>query len=161
MDRTSGIPGLLFAYLPTQQRSQLPLHIQADFFPDLSRKYIAFSGASKEDRWNNALMKRASELISEKLDTLNSYIDHKQLFSIVVASFKAQEEESPYHFFWSNILEKSNNSKLIFSSKGDYESANDIAIDEGLTARRHVKKSSIDALYGAGGRLVSKDLLTF
>lgn len=152
--------GLLFAYLPTQQRSHLPLHIQADFFPDLSRKYIAFSGVSKEDRWNNALMKRASELISEKLDTLNSHIDHKQLFSIVVASFKAQEEESPYHFFWSDILEKSNNAKLIFSSRGDYESANDIVIEQGLSARRHVKKSSIDAFYKTGGRLVSKDLLT-
>ena len=156
--------GLLYAYLPTQQRSHLPLHIQADFYPEFSRKSIAFSGVGKDHIWNKALMKAASRLISEELDTLNNHIDHKQLFSIVIASYMAyerfKEEDEPYNYFWSNVLEKSNHSKLLFSSKGQYESVNDIFIDEGLTARKHVRKSSIDAFYNAGGRLVSKDLLT-
>ena len=36
--------GLLYAFLPTEQSSGLPLHINADFFPEPDRKAVIFAG---------------------------------------------------------------------------------------------------------------------
>jgi len=40
--------GLLYAFLPTEQSTGLPLHINADFFPEADRKAVIFAGHQHE-----------------------------------------------------------------------------------------------------------------
>src|SRR3546814_10903652 len=46
--------GLLYAYLPTEQASGLPLHINGDFFPHPTRRTITLTG-EQQDRKSTRL----------------------------------------------------------------------------------------------------------
>src|SRR3546814_17246216 len=48
--------GLLYAYLPTEQASGLPLHINGDFSPHPTRRTITLTGEQHERYWNELLL---------------------------------------------------------------------------------------------------------
>ena len=154
--------GLLYAYLPTQQPSQLPLHINADFYPESSRKSIILSGHQYDQQWNKLLLKEAAKIIANELENLRQHINHRQLFQIIEAAYKTDsiDEDSTFDEFWNCISRRIfEGAKVIYSSQHQYQNADEIFYDPGLGADNHVKKSSLEAFYKAGGMLVNEDLL--
>lgn len=61
--------GILFAYLPTEQRTGLPFYINANFFPQLNRKHILFE-KDYHSKWNRLCIETAAEVLAEQLPQL-------------------------------------------------------------------------------------------
>ena len=61
--------GLLYAFLPTEYSTGLPLHINADFFPESDRKAVIFKGHQHEHAWNEMLIDAAAGSVSVSLLT--------------------------------------------------------------------------------------------
>lgn len=63
--------GLLFATLPTEQETELPFHLDADFFPASDRKSIVFGDdVDPRIKWNRAVIHAAASVMSAKLVAL-------------------------------------------------------------------------------------------
>lgn len=56
--------GILYAYLPTEQSSGIPAHINADFFPESDRKAVILNGNQHQQAWNEQLIREAATVIS-------------------------------------------------------------------------------------------------
>ncbi|MCP6711583.1 hypothetical protein NL489_29975, partial [Klebsiella pneumoniae] len=52
--------GVLYAFLPTEQSTGLPMHINVDFFPESDRKALIFAGHQHEQAWNEMLIDAAA-----------------------------------------------------------------------------------------------------
>ena len=63
--------GLFFAALPTQERTFLPFHLDADFYPNPDRKSLLWDGNdSSKQRWNAAVLEAAQTALPEVLSQL-------------------------------------------------------------------------------------------
>lgn len=60
------VNGILWTFLPTQQSTHLPFHIQADFFPSSDRKRISFVPGFEGD-WNSAAIVAAAHALTGAL----------------------------------------------------------------------------------------------
>lgn len=58
--------GVVYCYLPTKKRTDLPFLIQADFLPTIGRENIS------EDPWNIWLMKKLGNLAAEAIDKIKT-----------------------------------------------------------------------------------------
>ena len=66
-DKFSG-NGILFATLPTKGSTELPFHINADFFPDSSRKSIMFEDKhDPKSEWNREALQVAASVVKDNL----------------------------------------------------------------------------------------------
>ena len=94
--------GQIFAYLPTEQQSPLPCHINADFFPEQNRKALVLSGEQHERYWNEMLLGVAAEEIANHLIELRDVLKPEQLWHLIGKAF--DQKTSP-HFgvFWDEI----------------------------------------------------------
>ena len=95
--------GQIFAYLPTEQQSPLPCHINADFFPEQNRKALVLSGEQHERYWNEMLLRVAAEEIANHLIELRDVLKPEQLWHLIGKAF---DHKSSRHFgiFWDEIL---------------------------------------------------------
>ena len=60
--------GILFATLPTKGSTGLPFHINADFFPDSSRKSIIFEDKhDPKSEWNREALQVAASVVKDNL----------------------------------------------------------------------------------------------
>ena len=81
--------GLLYAFLPTEQSSGLPLHINADFFPESDRKAVIFKGHQHEQAWNEMLVLAAAEEIARDPERLLDMLGHVQLWQILARAYES------------------------------------------------------------------------
>ena len=114
--------GLLFAFLPTQKNTGINVHINADFFPEPSRKDINFNDSSNSDPqaiWNSTLITLAAKLIASNSEKILSLLGPTKFWEIVRASkeisIRANENNALvpkcYTSFWhefENYLPDSN-----------------------------------------------------
>jgi len=156
--KTDSIPikkGLIYAYLPTKQASLLPLHINADFYPEPNRKSINLSGGQHQQRWNELLINEAAEIISSKLETMTKYIGHIEIYELLLASWNARQEEDPFNSYWDWIRDTlKDGAKVFFSSQDIYEKSDNLCFDKLLTERT---KTELTTFYNAGGKLLHQD----
>ena len=70
--------GILFATLPTKGSTGLPFHINADFFPDSSRKSIIFEDKhDPKSEWNREALQVATLVVKDNLIVIrNMFIDN-------------------------------------------------------------------------------------
>jgi hypothetical protein len=61
--------GLLYAFLPSETRTGLPFHINADFYPSQDRKRIPFE-QSYQSEWNHFAIQCAAETLANHVDEL-------------------------------------------------------------------------------------------
>ena len=94
--------GRLFAYLPTEQDAPVPCHINADFFPEQTRKALVLSGEQHERHWNEMLLECAAKEIARRLEDLREVLGPKGLWNIVD---EAYQNRNDVHFgvFWKEI----------------------------------------------------------
>ena len=152
--------GRLFAFLPTRQSTGLPLHINADFFPEDSRKAIIFEGHQHQQAWNECLIEAAAIALAEDLLRLRDQLGHKMLWQLLSAALQiTQDRSSTYpailHKFWGyfqDVVE--GGAEIGFSAQETY------AVPAQLLIAHSLSEQQQSAFLKIGGSLVHEDLRT-
>ncbi len=158
--------GLLYAFLPTRQTTGLPLHINADFFPESNRKSLVFDGGGHEKYWNELLIETAAKVVSENLELIRDEIKYTQLWSLLdkareLTNNNIQKISHPncFSLFWSYIkvkVEVEGDIKICYSSQGQYEQTKDL-----FSGKKEWKDEEIKVFNQIGGKLAHKDLTPY
>ena len=84
--------GFFYASLPTQERTFLPFHLDADFYPHSDRKSLLWDGNnSTKQRWNAAVLDAACSLLPSVLKDLRD-AGAPALYSFAHACLAAPEQ---------------------------------------------------------------------
>ncbi len=89
---TAKEPGLYFAGLPTEDRTELPVHINGDFFPNSERKHLVREGFRGE--WNDAALDCAAQTLSEALSLLPGRVDVSIIWNLLLAAYQLAQLDS-------------------------------------------------------------------
>jgi Domain of unknown function (DUF3883) len=117
--------GLIYAWLPTQQSTGLPIHINADFFTTSDRKRIVLEDDFKS-QWNRLAISAAAETLSRSLEILREHFGHKQLWALVyetqqLSSTAASDEiDSVFGSFWDSVRPELSDQELIYTTRGTW-----------------------------------------
>ena len=102
--------GLLYAFLPTQQKTELPFHINGDFFPLSDRKTVHLPGVEGEfakAAWNVAIIQSAAALIVENLPLIYKESGPRSFWNLVSRANEIVADNSnlrkPFHVFWESL----------------------------------------------------------
>lgn len=104
--------GLLYAFLPTEQSSGLPLHINADFFPHPTRRMITLTGEQHERYWNELLLDTAAKVVAENFDELRELLGAERLWALASAAF-ALKDIASFKAFWIDLHIAAKTSKSV------------------------------------------------
>jgi hypothetical protein len=98
------VHGLLCAYLPTDESSRLPLHVNADFFPGSDRRRLLVEGPRGE--WNRLALHAAARTLADHLEVLADALSPIRLWHVLFAAHQAKEEAEELGFdaYWA-VLE--------------------------------------------------------
>lgn len=119
------LDGRLFAFLPTQQRTGLPFHFHADFFPSSDRKRILFDD-DYQGRWNKSAIQAGAQSLASRLEDLTELMGHESFWNLVDQIKKRHSgsnsgnSESVFNSFWNSVKNKLSSSRIIFTSKGEW-----------------------------------------
>lgn len=104
----NGTAGLVHATFPTRQKTYLPVHINAEVFPDEARLNLLTK--MEKGAWNKAAMARAGGIIAEEIVTIRDALDSPFWFwEIVNASWIADSREADelgLTLYWRDHLRK-------------------------------------------------------
>ena len=152
--------GLLYAFLPTEQSSGLPLHINADFFPEADRKAVIFSGHQHQQAWNEMLMETAAEEIARDPEGLLNMLGHVQLWEILGKAYELNSKPSGlptcYKQFWERVKVTATQSRIVPAQDGSVRRPGDVFVP-----RIPLTPVQAIALLHAGGRLAAEHLRPF
>lgn len=98
------VEGLIYAYLPTEQPSRLPMHVNADFFPHPNRRAIVLTGEQHDRYWNELLLEAAATAIADNFVMLSGKVGAKRLWEIG-SSAHALRSEGAFVVFWDRFAE--------------------------------------------------------
>lgn len=100
--------GLFFAFLPTQQPTGLPFHINADFFPTNDRKRILLE-SDHQAVWNRAAIRCAALTLRGSLLDLRSFLGPRAFWQLLervhqVNATKSHESPSLCRDFFEQLI---------------------------------------------------------
>lgn len=84
----AGVDGVLCAYLPTDEPSGLPAHVNADFYPESDRKHLITDSFHGE--WNRLAVRAAARILAAQLPALAPRLGHEQLWRLIYAAHEAR-----------------------------------------------------------------------
>ncbi|EKF72769.1 hypothetical protein A11A3_17045, partial [Alcanivorax hongdengensis A-11-3] len=148
--------GLLYAFLPTEQATGLPLHINADFFPESDRKAVIFAGHQHEQAWNEMLIEAAATELSRDLDNLLQILGPVQLWSLLNRAYEiSKPTEHPICFsrFWDRLKASATQAKIAEAQDGSFQRPENVFIPRTL-----LNENQANALLEIGGRLAAEEL---
>ncbi|HED14143.1 MAG TPA: DUF3883 domain-containing protein [Gammaproteobacteria bacterium] len=151
--------GLLYAFLPTRQSTGLPFHLNADFFPEDSRKTIIFEGHQHQQAWNDLLVRTAASALADDLEGLRDRLGHMQLWKLLSnALIVAQDNKSRYpeclKSFWASFKAVvAKGAKVGYSAKREYETPSGL-----LIPKKPLSKQELSAFHRIGGELINENL---
>ncbi len=151
--------GLLYAFLPTRQSTGLPFHLNADFFPEDSRKAIIFEGHQHQQAWNELLVQTAASALADNLEGLRDRLGHMQLWELLSnALIVAQDNKSRYpeclKSFWNSFKAAvAGGAKVGYSAKGEYKIPSGL-----LIPKKPLSKQELSAFHRIGGELINETL---
>lgn len=151
--------GYLYAYLPTEQPTGLPLHINADFFPESNRKNVVFSGLQHEESWNEMLINTAARELGRDLEELLDKAGYKQLWEIISRALNLFNDKSKRHpscftYFWDELKKSAlKGAKIALTSSNTFEQPSNI-----LISRQPLEKSEDKVLQELGIKVCHEDL---
>ena len=135
-DPSTDFQGLVYATLATSQRTFLPFHVNAAFFPDTSRNNIAFHDRSNERDlkvlWNRTIIDQCAKFIGAKLPELQNEISNEAIWEIIRNAFSIHKKRTgelvPECFsrFWTEIKQTAQNLEIIENQHGRYCRSSDL-----------------------------------
>lgn len=81
-EQTTDFKGLFCACLPTEQLTDLPFHINADFYPSTDRKRILLTD-DYQGEWNRAAIAEAAGLVADALSSLPQLLGRAALWELL------------------------------------------------------------------------------
>lgn len=151
--------GLLYAFLPSEQQTALPLHINADFFPESDRKAIIFAGHQQEQVWNEMLVRGAAEELSKDLEALLSELGLERFWKILGKAGELPNSQgipACYVSIWDNLKEKGATSHIVPTLSGQEVIPGEILIPYSQLSEYEAK-----VFQKIGGQLHVKELSSY
>lgn len=145
------VEGLLYAYLPTEQASGLPLHINADFFPHPTRRTITLTGEQHERYWNELLLDTAARAIAENFEEVRDLIGPRRLWALAASAFALKEKPS-FKSFWLEMHVAAKVSRSVLTVDSEMALPSECYLPEQLSADAQIALASI------GVKLLHADL---
>jgi hypothetical protein len=142
--------GFLYAVLPTQQRTPLSFHINADFYPSTSRKGIVLED-DYQSAWNRAALAAAAAAAAEAIRALPRSLGHHRLWQIITSAKAAAqavaqgEEDVAFEIFWVEARDATREAKTIYTSAGGWERP-----DSAFLLRQPDEEAALPLLEGLG-----------
>lgn len=151
--------GVLYAFLPTEQSTGLPMHINADFFPEPDRKAVIFAGHQHQQAWNEMLIEVAAAELARDPEGLLEMLGDVQLWQTLARAFELSKPSShPTCFsqFWDRLKITGSQSQIARSEDGNLQRPSGVFLPRSPLTTHQAK-----ALLEVGGRLVAEDLRQF
>lgn len=148
--------GYLYAFLPTEQSTGLPLHINADFFPESDRKAIVFAGHQHQQAWNEMLIDAAATELARDPEALLQMLGYAQLWQIIGRAYelaRSQHHPSCFAKFWDRIKATGSQSRIALAQDGTTQPPSGV-----MLPRSQLNEFQVNALGEMGGRVVIEDL---
>ena len=148
--------GLLYAFLPTEQPTGLPLHINADFFPESDRKALIFAGHQHEQAWNEMLIGAAAAELARDPEALFQKLGHTQLWQILSRCFelpKPQNHPECFNVFWEEFKTTAPQTHIVVAKDNSLQCPNGVFI-----ARPPLNDEQVLAFQQIGGKVAIEDL---
>ena len=121
--------GLLYAFLPTEQRTGLPLHLNADFFPESDRKAVIFAGHQHEQAWNEMLIDVAAAGLAKDPDELLKMLGQIQLWRMFSDAYDLSSNPSghPQCFkrFWERLKATGAQARIVLAQDASVQRPGD------------------------------------
>lgn len=110
--------GRLYAYLPTEDPSGLPCHINGDFFPKQDRKTIVLAGHGPQQAWNELLLRAAAETIATALLQVRDALGASAFWNLLAAAHRLngeanQPQRQAFRCFWEIIAQQARNLPIL------------------------------------------------
>jgi hypothetical protein len=153
--------GVFCAYLPTQQETDLPFHLNADFFPTSDRKRIILE-ADYQSEWNRAAIEAAATIFQHNLHRLPDLLGHKHLWHVfrgvhrVAEEAKAGHKEETLGLFWQRLKPELRQAQIFYTSRKEWKTAPEV-----LFASEKEEEEVTPILEGLGISLLHSDLRPF
>jgi hypothetical protein len=150
--------GLLYAFLPTEQSTGLPLHISADFFPESDRKAIILTGHQHEQAWNEMLLDVAAAELASDVEWLRETLGDAHFWQIVGGAYDLQSKPSAhpaiFHRLWERLKSACANAPVVLAHDGSLHRPAEIILPRGVSFSTH----QVTALQALGGHLAADAL---
>lgn len=151
--------GVLYAFLPTEQSTGLPMHINADFFPESNRKAVIFSGHQHEQAWNEMLIDAAASELAKDPDGLRKMLGDVQLWKLLeqaIAISNSPNYPNCFKKFWAQLKVACADAPIVSAQDGSVQIPSKVFLPEcPVTSHQET------VLLEIGGRLVREDLRRF
>jgi Domain of unknown function (DUF3883) len=157
---STDLEGLLCAYLPTEERTGLPFHVNADFFPLSDRKRLVVEGYQGE--WNRAGIQMAARVLSERIPELRDVCGPRQLWSLLVAAHQAatnptvRSRDLSLEAFWDVLEPELRTAPILLTSREEW-----VAPETARIVRGQEEEGAAQILSSLGGVLAHPDLREF
>jgi len=151
--------GVLYAFLPTEQATGLPMHINADFFPESDRKAVIFAGHQHEQAWNEMLIDAAAAELARDPEGLRKMLGDVQLWQILARAFelsKPSNHPACFRRFWERLKVTGAQAQITLTQDGSVQRPGGVFLPRGPLTSHQAK-----TLLEIGGRLVAEDLRPF
>lgn len=150
--------GVFCAFLPTQQKTGLPFHINADFYTTSNRKEIVLE-SDYQGQWNRAAVEAAAEALVNNVVRIRDSVGHKQLWDIIVAAEKVSGENrqsggnSSLDKFWARLETSLRDLPVVYTTTTKWARAG-----EAYYLQMKEETPAVPILESLGCQLVHEDL---
>jgi hypothetical protein len=145
--------GVLYAFLPTEQSTGLPMHINADFFPESDRKAVIFAGHQHEQAWNEMLIDAAATELARDPEGLLKMLGDVQFWQIMARAFdlsKPSNHPTCFKRFWERMLATASaRHALLLHRMGVFTCPSGVFFPD-----KALNSAQVSALKEIGGRVV-------
>jgi hypothetical protein len=122
--------GLLYATLATNQRTFMPFHINADFFPDTSRNNLSFSDRGNERDpaalWNRSVISHCAKFVASKISNIQDLSGNRIVWEILEGSYALAKQRTGeivpdcFNDFWTEIRKVARLTPLIEDQNNNF-----------------------------------------
>jgi hypothetical protein len=158
--------GVLYAFLPTEQSTGLPMHINADFFPESDRKSIMFAkhenvqAFTHEDAWNAMLIDAAAAELARDPEGLRKTLGDAHLWQILGRAFelsKPSNHPTCFKRFWERLKVTGAQAHIALAQDGSVQLPGAVF----LPFRSYPTIQQSKTLLDLGGRFVAEEINSF
>ena len=152
--------GVLYAFLPTEQSTGLPMHINADFFPESDRKAVIFAGHQHEQAWNEMLIDAAAGELARDPESLLKMLGNVQLWQILARAFelsKPSNHPTCFKRFWDRLKVTGAQAHIALAQDNSVQLPGAVF----LPFRSYPTIQQSKTLLDLGGRFVAEEINSF
>lgn len=125
-----GFSGLLYATLATNQRTYLPFHVNADFYPDTSRNNLSFKDRGNERDpaalWNRSVISQCARFVAGEIPKIHELVGNAIVWQMFKGSYAISKQKTGeivpecFNDFWIELKKIGRITSLIENQNNVY-----------------------------------------